>query len=67
MKLFLFGKIYSKTAQSIGYIDTKTRIVRAVNIVTTFIKTSIEFKNDQTNVVKRAKMSTMINEINDIR
>lgn len=53
-------------AQPIGYIDAKVRIVCAVYKIMTFIKASIEFKNDQTNVVKRTKMSTMISECNDI-
>lgn len=53
--------------RSIGYIDAKARIVRAINRVTTFINASVEFEKDQTNSVKRSKISAMLRELNEIR
>jgi len=52
---------------SIGYIDVKARVVRAISRTTTFIKASVEFNNDRTNTGKRAKIRQMLCELVDIR
>lgn len=52
---------------NLDYTDAKARIVREINRISTFLRASIDFQNDETNVLKRAKISTMSREINDIR
>lgn len=52
---------------SVHYIDAKSRVVRAINRVTTFVKASIEYNNDRANVGKRAKIKQMLTELNLVR
>lgn len=52
---------------SIGYIDAKARVNRAISRITTFLKASIEFNNDKTSTGKRAKIRCMLFELVDIR
>lgn len=52
---------------SIGYIDAKARVNRAISRMTTFVKASIEFNNDKTSTGKRAKIRHMLSELVDIR
>jgi len=52
---------------SIGYIDAKARVVRAISRTTTFIKASVDFNNDKASAGKRAKIRQMLSELMDIR
>jgi len=52
---------------SMTYADAKARIVRAVAKVTSFVAAAGEYKADRSNAGKRAKITKMMSELNDIR
>lgn len=52
---------------SITYNDGKARMVRAISKITSFVAAAGEFKADRSNAGKRAKISKMLSELNDIR
>ncbi|XP_025419482.1 uncharacterized protein LOC112689831 [Sipha flava] len=52
---------------SITYSDAKARIVRAIAKITSFAAAAGEYKSDRSNAGKRAKVSKMLLELNDIR
>lgn len=42
------------------YFDAKARVVRAINLVTTFVRASMDFNDDRLNAEKRAKKKNVI-------
>lgn len=52
---------------TVSYVDAKARVVRALARVTTFLRASNDFTRDEENVNKRAKISQMLSELNNIR
>lgn len=45
------------------YSDAKSRILRSITKLKTFVQASIDFNNDRTNSGKRAKIGKMISEL----
>ena len=52
---------------SITYSDAKARIVRAIAKITSFIAAAGEYTADRNSTSKRAKVSKMLSELNNIR
>lgn len=52
---------------SIAYVDAKARVVRSINLLSTFAKASTEYSLDRTNSAKRSKIRTILRELSDIR
>ncbi|XP_060868578.1 uncharacterized protein LOC132943558 [Metopolophium dirhodum] len=53
--------------ESIKYLDAKARVVRALGRITRFTQATNEYLADQTSTSKRAKVETMLLEVNDLR
>lgn len=53
--------------ESIQYINAKAHVIRAINRATTFVKASIDFNNERSNIGKPVKISQMLLGLNDLR
>ncbi|XP_050061681.1 uncharacterized protein LOC126551703 [Aphis gossypii] len=52
---------------SITYVDAKARVVRAIAKISSFVVAAGDFKADKHNPGKRAKICTMLLELNELR
>jgi len=50
-----------------SYADSKSRVVRCVIKLKSFLQASIDFSNDRTNSAKRAKIGKMLMELSNLR
>jgi len=50
-----------------NYSDAKSRVLRCITKLKSFVQASIEFNNDRTNSGKRAKIAKMISELTPLR
>lgn len=49
------------------YVDAKTRILRCLLKLKSFLQASVDFSNDRTNSGKRAKIGKMLIEVTNLR